>query len=136
MSEPEPDTPTKVGQQLAARREELDLTQAVLAARIGITTTSVGAAERGRSAIIRSKRAAWERALHLRPGTLSRAYREGADLEPLDTPTAEQPYADLSDRYERAVWEMTQLSEADRKEMIDMLREGKERRRQRSPHAS
>jgi hypothetical protein len=29
-------------------------------------------------------RSAWEEALRLRPGTLARAYRDGADVQPLD----------------------------------------------------
>jgi DNA-binding XRE family transcriptional regulator len=78
----EPDTtPARVGQQLAKRREDLDLTQEDLGQRIGITSFAVSAAERGRNAIRRSKRADWERALSLRSGTISRAYRDGTDLE-------------------------------------------------------
>lgn len=37
----------------------------------------------------------------------------------------ESVYADLSDRYERAVWEMA-LSEDDRRTLIDLLRKGRE----------
>lgn len=128
MSETPLDIPARVGQQLAGRREELDLTQQTLAARIGITVASVSAAERGRSVIMRGKRAGWEQALHLRPGTLGRAYRDGTDIEVLEMPAAGHPYADLSDRYERAIWEMP-LSEADRRTMVDMIREARQQRR-------
>ena len=123
MSDSTPDTPTSVGQQLALRRQELDLTQDALARLIGITAASVSAAERGKAAISVSKRPNWERALRLQPGTLSRAYRTGrAELRPLASPAPEQPYADLSDPYERAVWERDSLSDADKRDLIDMLR--------------
>lgn len=123
---PSDDAPTRVGQQLARRREDLDLTQGAVATEVGITVTSVSSAERGRATISRSKRPLWEQALRLKPGTISRAYRDGTDLElaPEPTPQQEAPYADLSDRLERTAWEMP-LSVEDRKLIVDMLREAK-----------
>lgn len=98
----DPDTnPARVGQQLAQRREDLNLTQEGLGQRIGITSFAVSAAERGRNEIRRSKRSDWERALGLRPGTLSRAYRDGSPIE-VDQPPAEQPAEpELDDLEER-----------------------------------
>lgn len=121
MSQPD-DSPTPVGQQLADRRDELDLTQARLAQAIGVTTTTISATENGRTQISRSKRPLWEQALLLQPGTIGRAYRTGSRIEPLDAelpPAA--PYADLTDKSERAIWEM-RISEDDRRTLIDILR--------------
>jgi transcriptional regulator with XRE-family HTH domain len=120
------DTPLRVGQQLASRREELDLTQDAVSRLIGITVTSVSAAERGRATISRSKRPLWEQALQLKPGTISRAYRDGIDLESAPAPDTqpERPYADMSDRLERTAWEMP-IGLDERKLIIDMLREAK-----------
>lgn len=70
-----------VGHQLRERRDELDLTQGDLAQRIGIRPESVSATERGKNKIMRSKRAVWEKALSLKPGTISRAYEAGTALE-------------------------------------------------------
>lgn len=131
MNESPDDIPSQVGQQLAKRRDELDLTQDALARRIGVTVTSVSAAERGRSTIIRSKRATWEQALGLKAGTLTRAYRDGTPIEVLDRPEEPEIYADLSDKHERAVWEMERLSEEDRRTMIDILRAGRAEERRR-----
>jgi transcriptional regulator with XRE-family HTH domain len=118
MSPPSPSTPT-VGQQLARRREELDLTQDALARLIGITAPTVSVTERGHTEISRGKRPAWERALQLRPGTISQAYRDGSPIER----AAEQPvYANLADPHERAIWEM-KISEDDRRTLIDILRD-------------
>jgi transcriptional regulator with XRE-family HTH domain len=117
-------SPTSVGQQLARCREELDLTQEALARRIGIATPTVSVTERGHTEIRLSKRPAWEKALGLKAGTISRAYRDGTPIELADI-TTEPPYADLSDRYERAIWEMA-LSEDDRRTLIDLLRKGRE----------
>ncbi|MDN3021572.1 helix-turn-helix transcriptional regulator [Streptomyces sp. S.PB5] len=123
---PSDDAPLRVGQQLSGRREDLDLTQGAVAAEVGITVTSVSSAERGRATISRSKRPLWERALRLKPGTISRAYRDGTDLEPAPEVEAqsEAPYADLSDHLERTAWEMP-LSVEDRKLIVDMLRQAK-----------
>lgn len=126
---PPSEPPTSVGRQLAARREELDLTQETLARRIGIATPTVSVTERGHTRIRRGKRADWERALGLKAGTISRAYRDGTPIEATDT-ADEQPYADLSDPQERAIWEMN-LSEDDRRTLVDILRAGKERERRR-----
>lgn len=111
--------PTPVGQQIAERRDELDLTQDALARRIGVTSATVSNAERGRTEINRSKRPKWEQALRLKPGTIGRAYRTGAPLERLDDDAS---FADLSDKYERAIWEMD-IGEDDRKTIIQLLRE-------------
>lgn len=113
-----PETPTRVGQQLRDRREQLDLTQGALARRIGIDASTVSVTERGQTQIQRGKRTAWEQALDLQSGTITRAYNDGADLEATPPPP---PYADLSDRHERAVWELN-LPEEDRRAMIDILR--------------
>jgi transcriptional regulator with XRE-family HTH domain len=120
--------PAAVGQQLASRREELDLTQEALARRIGISTPTVSVTERGHTRIRVSKRSAWEGALGLKAGTISRAYRDGTALELAD-PAEEQgsePYADMSDRLERTAWEMP-LDIEQRKLIVDMLREAKAR---------
>jgi transcriptional regulator with XRE-family HTH domain len=131
MSDP-PDTPTPpVGQQLADRREELDLTQQALAQRIDMTSTTVSATERGRTEISRSNRAAWEQALRLAPGTISRAYKEGTRLQPLAPPTPQEPYADLEDLRERTIWEMN-VPEENRRKMIDILRADRKDERRRS----
>lgn len=118
--------PPLVGQRLAKRREELDLTQDALARLIGITSATVSTTERGRTTISRSKRPLWERALRLAPGTITRAYRDGTDLEPAPPPELlqEPPYADMSDRLERTAWEMP-LPLEDRKLIVDMLRQAK-----------
>lgn len=113
------ESPPTVGQQLQQRREALDLTQGALAGRIGVTVTSVSSAENDRATIRRGKRSEWEQALHLKPGTISRAY-DGSEIEPLDS-TAESPYADMNDPKEAAVWALD-LSEADRIEIIDAVR--------------
>lgn len=88
------------GNKLAARREDLDMTQEQLAQRINIRSTTVSAIERGRNAITRSKRGAWEAALRLKAGTITRAYNDGAELEKQD---AEQPSGgeDSFDRLDR-----------------------------------
>jgi len=114
-----PDAPyALLGQQLAERRDGLDLTQEALARRIGITATTVSVTERGRTQISRSKRSKWEQALRLKPGTIGRAYRDDTALEPLDD---EEVFADLNDPYERAIWEMD-LGEDDRRIIIELLR--------------
>lgn len=82
--------PARVGRQLAHRRDDLDLTQEELAQRIGITSFAVSAAERGRNAIRRSKRADWEDALGLPAGSISRAYRDGELAQPSTEPTFEE----------------------------------------------
>lgn len=114
-----PDSPhVPVGQQLAERREELDLTQETLARRIGITAATVSVTERGRTQISRSKRTKWEKALRLAPGTISQAYRTGAPLVRLDT---DEFYVDMTDQYERAIWELD-IDEDDRRTIIELLR--------------
>jgi transcriptional regulator with XRE-family HTH domain len=99
------ESPTPIGQQLARRREELDLTQQALAQRVGISVNSVSAAERGRATISVGKRPAWEAALELRRGTLGRAYRDSTDLEPAtgSAPQEELPY-DPTDVMEAHLW--------------------------------
>lgn len=124
-------SPISVGQQLAQRRRELDIPQGVLARLVGVTVTTVSGTENDRSAIQRGKRHAWERALRLRPGTISRAYEHGKSIEPLSV-AAGAPYADMNDKYERAVWQMA-ISEADRVIMIDLLRESRREERGRRP---
>jgi transcriptional regulator with XRE-family HTH domain len=128
---PPADTPTPVGQQLADRRDELDLTQESLARRIGITSSTVSATERGRTEIRRSKRPAWEEALQLQAGSISRAYRDGAALEPLEVTPKVLPYADLDDPRERTIWDM-KISEDDRRVMIDLLRADRQENQRRA----
>jgi transcriptional regulator with XRE-family HTH domain len=124
---PSPERPHSVGQQLRHRRESLDLTQPALAGRIGIDPSTVSLTERDKSEIQRGKRAAWEKALKLRPGTISRAYADGTPIEPApDTETP--PYANLADDHERAVWEMN-ISEDDRRTLIDILRADRQKQR-------
>jgi transcriptional regulator with XRE-family HTH domain len=122
MSETDSAAPPPVGQQLAARREALDLSQEALARRIGITSATVSSTERGITEPRRSKRAIWEHSLRLKPGTISRAYASGGVIEPLDEDVV--AYANLGDRYERAIWEMN-ISESDRRNIIDLLRKGR-----------
>lgn len=121
---PPDDTPMQVGRQLAQRRDELDLTQDAVARGVGITVNAVSSTERGRSAISKGKRARWEQVLLLRPGTIGRAYRDGTDIEVLPQPEEKTyaPYADLSDRLERAIWEIPGLAEEDKIMIIDALR--------------
>lgn len=128
MSQP-PDPPTSVGQQLRRRREALDLTQGALAKIIGIDASTVSVTERDRTEIQRSRRQAWERALRLKPGSITRAYTGAGDLEPDDAP-AEPPYADMTDPKEAAVWAMD-LPESDRREIIDAVRARASQQRQR-----
>ncbi|GAB3118014.1 hypothetical protein GCM10027160_29460 [Streptomyces calidiresistens] len=119
-------SPARVGRALARRREDLDLTQEALARAIGITPATVSVTERGKTRIRRSKRSAWERALGLRAGTITRAYERDEELEAeTERAATPQPYADMSDRLERAIWMMQQVSESDRKVLIDILREGR-----------
>lgn len=80
-----------VGQQLARRREELDLTQDDLAKRIGVSGRTVSAIERGMNAIQRKNRSAWETALSLAPGTINRAYRDGTPVEVVPAPSTGAP---------------------------------------------
>ncbi|MFE9296557.1 helix-turn-helix transcriptional regulator [Streptomyces niveus] len=117
----DPDPPMPVGEQLKARREALDLTQGGLASRVGVTVTSISSAENGRATISRGKRPLWERALQLKTGTISAAYRDGTPIEPSDPTAGEPPYADMSDAKEAAVWAMD-LSVSDRIEIIDAVR--------------
>jgi transcriptional regulator with XRE-family HTH domain len=120
-----PEPPHSVGQQLRARREALDLTQPALAQRIGIDPSTVSATERDKTEIQRGKRPAWEKALALKPGTITRAYNDAAPIEP----APDQPaYADLNDSHERAIWEMN-ISESDRRTLIDILRADRKRQR-------
>ncbi|MGW6309176.1 helix-turn-helix transcriptional regulator [Streptomyces niveus] len=118
---PTPDTPTPVGEQLKARREALDLTQGGVASLVGVTVTSISSAENNRAQISRGKRPLWERALQLKAGTISAAYRDGTPIEPAAVTETAPPYADMSDAKEAAVWAMD-LSEADRIEIIDAVR--------------
>lgn len=127
-----PEPPHSVGQQLRARRVALDLTQPALAQRIGIDPSTVSTTERDKTEIQRGKRAAWENALALKPGTITRAYAEGAQIEaaaaaPVRVP-GRPPYADLSNPDERAVWELS-IPEHDRRDMIDIMRGARQRQR-------
>lgn len=125
-----PPAPTTVGQQLADRRERLDLTQDALARLIGVTAPTISVTERGHTEIRRSKRPAWERALQLKSGTISQAYRDGTPIE--DAPASDDtPYADLADPHERAIWEMN-ISEDDKRTLIDILRSDRQQQRRRA----
>lgn len=115
-----PETPTSVGQQLRARREALNLTQVALAQLIGIEPTSVSGTERDRSTIRRGKRASWERALSLVPGTITRAYQDGTPIETIDD-AGPDVHADLADPFERAAWALD-LPAAQKRLLIDLHR--------------
>lgn len=124
-----PERPHSVGQQLRSRRQALDLTQPALAQRVGIDPSTVSTTERGLTEIQRGKRAAWEKALDLRPGTISQAYRDGTPIEAAPAPAPDPSvYADLTNPDERAVWEL-KIPESDRREMIDIVRRNRDRRR-------
>ena len=89
-----------VGTQLADRRDhQLGLTQQQLADRIGVSSQTVSEIERGNNRIQRGKRQAWEAALGLVSGTITRAYRQGTQLEVEDTPapTARETGRDAND---------------------------------------
>ncbi|MCM1974591.1 helix-turn-helix domain-containing protein [Streptomyces sp. G1] len=115
----EPSTLRTVGQQLAARRKQLDLTQQLAADRIGITPTTVSAVERGINEIQRSKRADWERGLGLAPGAITRAYDTGAPLQP--AASDRQPPPLPADAAEQAIWDMD-IPESYRRDIIEILR--------------
>lgn len=127
-----PESPASVGQQLKQRRERLDFTQAALAAELGITVNAVSNAERDRSKIIRGKRSGWEKALRLKGGSISRAYTDGTPIEPLEGADSERGYPDPDSPKEVAVWRMTMLSEADRRQLIDDHRARETERRRRT----
>jgi len=97
----------QVGQALRARRLDLGLSQEELARTAKTSERSIGSAERGESAIQLRKRAAWEEALQLRRGTISRAYRTGSDLETIDEPATGGP-----ESWHRIEWDL--YSEAQR----------------------
>lgn len=80
----EDDAKIRVGRALRARRLDLGLSQEELARKAKTSERSIGSAERGESAIQLRKRGAWEEALHLQRGAISRAYRTGAELETID----------------------------------------------------
>lgn len=124
-----PESPTSVGRQLKLRRQALDLTQPALASRIGVGPSTVSLTERGRTEIQRGKRAAWEQALDLKPGTITRAYSSGTPIEPAES-TNQAPYVNLADPHERAIWELN-LSESDRRDLILLVRLGKEQEHRR-----
>ncbi|MCW5252248.1 helix-turn-helix transcriptional regulator [Streptomyces sp. SHP 1-2] len=108
-----------VGQQLAARRKQLDYTQQMAADRIGITPTTVSAVERGLNEIQRSKRADWERGLDLIAGTITRAYETGAPLQAAEPLPQDAPQ--LTDPDERLIWQMN-IPERHRRDIIEILR--------------
>lgn len=129
------DAKLRVGRQLAARREELELTQTDVGRVAEVSSTTVSAIERGKNEIRRTARRRWEAALHLHPGTITRAYRDGTPLEPapgVEFARLPSAYADLGDEHEAAVWAMQGISEADRRTLIDILRAARalERHRQ------
>ncbi|MCM8552667.1 helix-turn-helix domain-containing protein [Streptomyces sp. STCH 565 A] len=111
-----------VGQQLAARRKTLDLTQQMAAERIGITSTTVSAVERGLNEIQRSKRGDWERGLELTSGSITRAYESGTPLQPA-APAQDSPTS-ISDPDEQTVWDMD-IPENYRRDIIEILRSAK-----------
>lgn len=96
-------SPAAVGQQLARQRENLDLTQEDLGQRVGIAARTVSAVERGLNSISRSKRTAWEQALGLKSGTISRAYRDGTSLEPAESELGPEPDDDDLSPFERRI---------------------------------
>lgn len=127
----EPTTLRAIGQQLAARRRQLDLTQQMAADRIGITSTTVSAVERGINEIQRSRRADWERGLDLAPGSITRAYEAGTPLQVAGAPLVEDS-APLTDPDERLIWDID-IPESYRRDIIEILRSGK---RERGSHSA
>lgn len=115
-----PETPTSVGKQLKARREALNLTQAVLAALVNVDAGSVSGAERDTREITRGKRASWENALRLVPGTITRAYQEGTAIEVLDNAVPEVD-ANLDDEVERAALALN-VTAAEKQMLIGLYR--------------
>lgn len=113
----------RVGEQLAARRDQLGMTQAELAERVDVNARSVGSIERGQHAIRRSRRQRWEDALYLQHGTISHAYRTGSDLEMLDEPPSAGP-----ESWDRIEWELYDearrdgLAEEDARERVQIFR--------------
>lgn len=120
-------SPAAVGRQLARRRANLDLTQDQLAMAVGVRSRSISAIERGSNAIQRSKRSAWEKALRLKPGTISRAYEDGSPLEPADISLTDSAHAqdDITVEREPTLAEMTQMLE----DRIRWFEEDNERKR-------
>lgn len=121
----DPASPAAVGQQLAQRRTDLDLTQDQLAERIRVRARTVSAIETGKNSIQRSSRSTWEQALRLKPGTISRAYSEGSPIEvsgPEDRDTPVHPSSELS--VEQAVSQLkSELAEL--REEVNALKQEK-----------
>lgn len=67
----------QVGEWIYARRGELGMTQAELAAAAGVQQRTVGNVERGDTTVTPKMLGAWERALCWQPGSLAEAYRAG-----------------------------------------------------------
>lgn len=106
-------SPAAVGRQLAQRRDDMDLTQDQLAERIGVRARTISAIERGTNAIQRGNRPAWEKALGLKAGTISRAYNEGAAIEVAGRGEQEPTSAEESDAEGDAVDAMLDRIERD-----------------------
>lgn len=113
----------RVGEELAARREQLGITQIELAQALGVSARSISGVERGEHGIRRGRRQRWEDALHLQHGTISQAYRDGAELETVDDapPAGPEPWHRIEwDLYTEA--ERDGLSEDDRRERVQIFR--------------
>ena len=69
----------QVGAWIDARREQMGITQTALADLAGVSWRSAWNAINGKSAIDKSRRADWERALGWTPGSLTAAYDHGTE---------------------------------------------------------
>ena len=121
-----PEHSEDVGRQLKQRREDLGLTQQDVADALDISTRTIQFAEHGRTKIRLGKREAYERVLRLQRGTISRAYRSGADLELIDIiggPAAAEPEPWMEAEWAVYAIDWPDLAEIDRRRMVDTLRD-------------
>lgn len=113
----------RVGEELAARREQLGITQIELAQALGVSARSISGVERGEHGIRRGRRQRWEDALHLQHSTISQAYRDGTELEPADD--APPPGPEPWDRIEWQLYEQARgegLAEEHARERVQIFR--------------
>lgn len=123
----EDDAKIHVGRALRARRLDLGLSQEELARTARTSERSIGSAERGESAIQLKKRAAWEEALHLQRGAISRAYRTGADLETIDITGVPELRDEDWTEFEAYIYSQPDLDEPARRDLVNRYREAKGR---------
>lgn len=87
---------TEVSELLHDRLEELGITPSELARRSGIALRTIQSTVAGETKIGEDKRAAIERVLQLRPGSLRRAYKTGQPFETTDGETVEEVAEEIS----------------------------------------